>query len=194
MIGTYSAKVALGQLENMKLTNEHMKLTNDVEFVREFDKDLIGKEHDDIRRFIFIEIPYPVDEQQQHKDWLRDFLASHESEKFKQLELELKHFDRMGLFLRMAKLNPELALDIWYDVLARFTVILQYFIAQKVEARGDGYLLNLRWLLKQNYEFFAEKRRGKSIKIERPTRIIVVKSEDIENALKTIPEALFDKA
>ena len=156
----------------------HIKVTRDVEFMSHFDEKLVSEDHKKNRRMIYTSIPHPSLEKKVHENWLEKIVALPECE---QIEAELYSFDRMGLFFRKADMDPELVLDLWFDVLARLTVLLQYFIRKKVEERGEGYMLNFRWLARRNIEYIKKKRAG-PIKLKG----IEITTEEISAAIKVL--------
>lgn len=155
-----------------------VKRGRDVSFMLSFDR--ILREGSDRRRRIFQKVPLPKDQSDDY--WRRKTQWDHD------IETELKNFDRMGLFLWKSHMDKGIFLDIWFDVIARLTFLLHKYVQFKIKDRGEGYLVNFRYLAKENLRYIARNYRSDPIKIERGTKEIPIEFEQLENAVSHLPQ------
>lgn len=141
-----------------------VKTTTDVSFMQTFD--LILQQGSQARRAIYNNVPRPdlPTTETWHEDWLKT--TKEGSDLYGQIEGELKRFDRMGLFLRKAHMDREIFLSLWFDVIARLCVLLCKFVAKETKSKGPGYLLNFRFLARENLQYVKDKHKLDRILIQ----------------------------
>ena len=174
-----------------------IKLTRDLEFMRVFNERLLEADHRENRKYIYNNVSHPKENIERLRNWLLDSESeSTKQDAFFKVENELYEFNRMGLYLRKGKIDTEIGLDIWFDVLARFTVLLPEWISRERERRGKDYLVNLIWLLRENYKYIANFRSDTPIRLKfrmpfaedivQDVSYLDIKLEDIEDGLKRL--------
>jgi hypothetical protein len=172
----------------------HLRLARDVQFLQQFHDRLLTDEFKGARKRIYNHIPCPTvaAEQPLHEEWLSN--RRQNEELFTDIETQLYEFDHFALFLRMAKIDRDLALDTWYDALARLTILLQCFIVEERKLRGKAFMQNFLWLLNENYRFIVYRHRGQPVNLYRDAkaaeaRIVPITVSDLKNALDFLSQS-----
>ena len=160
-----SAVLALVQLR-------HIKRTRDVEFLHIFDEKLVTQEFSKGRAAIYDKVPCPTvsTEKEAHDHWVA--ARRKDGDLFEKIQTQLYEFDRMGLFLDKARIDSRLALDLWFDVIVRLTVLLQFFVAEERRIRGRGYMVNFIRLTRKNYNFINKHYRRREFRLYRQSKPI----------------------
>jgi len=190
-----SALLAVKQLRQLQLTTS-------AEFMADFLEKLCSTEHAEARRTIYLQVPHPVYEKEVHENWLRDDRikwvegksTDFEKKLFDQIQSQLFEFDRMGLIFRKFGMDLDFAFDMLFDIIARLTIQLQYFVVEERKRRGKGYIVNFVRLARKNFEFTKRKYRDADITLMRPKnnngKGPIISLADLENAVKNMEETL----
>jgi hypothetical protein len=177
----------------LKKEDEHMRLTSDIyatllgsmpSFNQDPDRILLNQEHIAARKKIYETVPRPDLHKESHAKWLGGMRPG--GKLYGQIEQELYEFDRMGSFIQKGRMPEEVVLSLWYDVIARMTVLLREFIRQQIEKRGTGYLFNFRWLARRNLEYITRRHAKDEIRLMQKGVSTVLTIEEITEALSIL--------
>ena len=105
---------------------------------------------------------------------------------FQKVESVLNEFNRLGYYVQKKWVKRNDAFDLWFDVLARFSVLLPNLIKRERDRKGEVFMEKLMWLLEMNFKYIKKYRVSKDIKLEVKEIIYLITHENIQVGLKKI--------
>jgi hypothetical protein len=164
-----------------------IRRTRDAEFLQNFEHVLRNEKQVNTRRLIYVSVPHPYSEKQKYQEWLQKI---DDSPNYYKIESAIYQIDRVAFLIKKTNLDLKLVLELWFDVIARLTLLLQGFIRREINRRGQAYAENFRWLAAKNLEYIKDERSH----MNPPVRLlrgnkrtpIPISIEDLTIAIQTI--------
>lgn len=140
------AKAALKQVE-------HIKRNSELEILIKVNERLFQRKCFKNRGTIYSNVPHPIDDEEEYSKWLT---YKRTPDTNRAINEELAEFDVCGLYLKDSGHALDTFIRNWYDVLARFIVLLSPWISKERTLRGEAYLPNVLWLFEKTIEYMEE--------------------------------------